>query len=553
MMEGFPIYITKVIIIQTTMFAFFWYFNRKNTSHQFNRFYLLATLILPFLIPFIEIPVSFGTQKMIPSPMLETYGLSEHNLTSTGSEQIIVDNENGIAGMPIIAGAYLVIASLIASKLIFSFIQVSRLVKGSHHHERSPRGYVMHYISSSILSFSFLQKIFLSKNFELNPEEKRTVIAHEEFHIAQRHSLDVILAELISMIFWFNPVIHFIGKYLKQIHEYQADAHVCKSQDKHLYAYLLQSHQWKKFIIPLGNSISGSSIKKRIRMMKNVNQRPAIFKVAITAVSTFVLFFAISCQENLESPLAEEEEGFKFEFTDKDLELEIDKILTVFKYAPEEALELYEKSQRANPQYKYYLMVQPILERNKDDLTLDKIRKRWHQLRNVESEIDYLRFLNQEEFDRFYLRRDLNNKSYTISSAYVMVRRVDRLKLAENNFKMSADDKIHDDFDKKARFKGGQQAFSEYLKQNLVYPSEAKANSIEDKVVFRFVVNKLGHLLYLNIDERPTINNEDIKIEFEKAAFSAISNTGGKWLPAEKDGKYVLSRMTVPIEFKLEE
>lgn len=553
-MEGFLIYITKVIIIQTSMFAFFWYFNRKNTSHQFNRFYLLATLILPFLIPFIEIPVSFGTHKMIPSPMLETYALSDHNLTSTGSEQIIVDNENGIGWLPIIAGAYLLIASLFASKLIISFTQISRLVKCSHNHERSPAGYVLHYISSSILSFSFLQKIFISEKFDLNPEEKRTVIAHEEFHIAQRHSLDVILAELISVVFWFNPVIHLIRKHLKQIHEYLADAHVCKKHDKHEYAYLLQSHQWRAFNLPLGNSITDLSINKRIRMMKNVNQRPAIIKVAITAVSTFVLFFAISCQENLESPLAEEEVGFKFEFTDKDLELEIERTLNRNKKAPNEILDLYKNLQVKNPPYKYALHIIPVLEGQLDDLNENTIKERWKKARPIaDTEVEYLRFLNRKEFDQIFTEKSVYDGMAQIVTAYAIITRVSRIEAAEYRYKMSSDYKIRNDYDKAAVFDGGKKAFDRFVRENLKYPMIAKEQGIEDRIVMSLVVNKMGHYAYLNIEEMPKTKDEQISFELQKAAFHFMKKTEGKWQPAEKNGKYVASWLTVPIEFKLEE
>jgi len=485
--------------------------------------------------------------------MLETYGLSEHNFTYTGSEQIIVDNENGIAWMPIIAGAYLLIASLFASKLFFSFIQVSRLVKRSHHHERSPGGYVMHYISSSILSFSFLQKIFLSENFELNPEEKRTVIAHEEFHIAQRHSLDVILAELIRVVCWFNPVIHLIQKHLKQIHEYQADVHVCKSHDKHLYAYLLQSHQWKKFNLPLGNSISGSSINKRIKMMKKSTQTPALLRSVITALSAIMLFFIISCEENLESPQLEEQ-GFKFEFTDEDLELEIERTLNRNKNAPNEILDLYKNLQVKNPSYKYGLHIIPVLEGQLDDLNEHTIEERWERARPIaDMKVEYLRFLNRNEFDQIFAEKSVYDGMAQIVTAYAIITRVSRIEAAEYRYKMSSDYKIRNDYDKAAVFDGGEKAFESFVRENLKYPMIAKEQGIEDRIVMSLVVNKMGHYAYLNIEEMPKTKDEQISFELQKAAFHFMKKTEGKWLPAEKNGKYVASRLIVPIEFKLEE
>ena len=124
----------------------------------------------------------------------------------------------------------------------------------------------------------------------------------------------------------------------------------------------------------------------------------------------------------------------------------------------------------------------------------------------------------------------------------------------EHKFKMNPDDNsIHDDFDKMATFKGGMEAFTKYLNENLDYPEVAMENRIEDKLIMQFVINKSGSLLYLNIAREPSINNQEANLEFQKVAFRALRATDGMWEPAEKDGKYVMSKMTLPIEFKLNE
>ena len=68
----------------------------------------------------------------------------------------------------------------------------------------------------------------------------------------------------------------------------------------------------------------------------------------------------------------------------------------------------------------------------------------------------------------------------------------------------------------------------------------------------RFVVSKRGGLLYLNVDQEPSTPDEEINVEFMIAAYQALKSTEGMWEPAEKDGIYVLSRVTLPIEFKLD-
>jgi hypothetical protein len=154
--------------------------------------------------------------------------------------------------------------------------------------------------------------------------------------------------------------------------------------------------------------------------------------------------------------------------------------------------------------------------------------------------------------DKCFPEKSLNDGTLTISKGYALVRKVDRVKEAEHQYKMSADDDIHDDFDKPATLGNSPDGLTKYLKNNLAYPEIALKNRIEDKVVMRFVVTKQGGLVYLNFEELPQTQDEEISLEFQKAAFYAIKATEGRWHPAEKDGKYVMSRVTIPVEFSLQ-
>jgi hypothetical protein len=552
-MEIISNYIIKVIIIQTIMFGIYWLFNRRNTNHQFNRFFLLATLILPLIIPFIEIPIAGNNSQIIPGIVVEPLVLPEISTPSVTHFSPESNNNPANLWVPVSIAIYVLAVLFFAVKLLLSFIQLKRLSKMSSMTGLSPRGYYLYNISSDVLSFSFLKKIFLSTRFPLSSSEKMKVIAHEEFHISQRHSCDIILAEWVGAFFWFSPAVYLIQKHLRQIHEYQADAHVCRSYDQHEYACLLQSHRWKTFSLALGNPLSGCSINKRIKMMKNAAQKPAIFRTAITVLSAFLLFFIISCEENFEPPQMNEVDH-QFGYTNEDVELEIERTLTRNKNAPKEILDIYKKSQQNNPQYKYQLHIVPIHEGQLDFLTEGKIRDRWEKARPViDMKIEYLRFLDRQEFDQIFTEKSVYEGMVAIASAYAVITKVDRIKAAEYNHKMSSDNKIHNDYDTPAFFRGGDKAFKDFIRKNLDYPIIAREQGVEDIVVMSLVINKMGHYAYLNVEELPKTKDEKISFELQKAAFALMKKTEGKWLPAEKDGKYVLSRMTVPVEFKLED
>ncbi len=551
-METILSYILKVMIIQMALFAIFLLLNRNNTNFQFNRFFLITSLILPFLIPFIEIPIHLGNYQITNTFYPKEIDFEEYSPAFNVIQPQEIDSTD-INWLKILTvSLYAGISLIFVINMIRGFWQIKKLRRRSRFSEITPKGYLMHLIPSEILSFSFFREIFLSNQFRFRSYERKAIIAHEEFHISQGHSFDIILSELVRTVFWFNPIIYLIQKYLRQNHEFQTDLHIGNQYDTTTYKNLLRSHQWKEFNLLLGNSISGSSINKRIKMMEKSTQSPMIYRSLITSISALLIFFAFACQESLESTKFEDQ-GFQFVFTNEDLESEIQRTITINKNAPKEAIELYESSQRSNPQYRYSLMVQPIFENQKSRQSLEEIKETWENMRQLEYNVEYLRYLNDDEFNHFYKQKTVSNFSSQIIGGFVMIRKVDRLKEAEQQYKMSSDEEIHDDYDKPATIGNGESDMNKLIYDRLVYPSAAKEKGIEDKVVLKFVVTKAGGLVYLNFDKFPNTKDDDISLEFQKSAFQAVKATEGKWNPAEKNGRYVLSWKTVPVEFKLED
>ncbi|HLG35902.1 MAG TPA: carboxypeptidase-like regulatory domain-containing protein [Bacteroidia bacterium] len=97
--------------------------------------------------------------------------------------------------------------------------------------------------------------------------------------------------------------------------------------------------------------------------------------------------------------------------------------------------------------------------------------------------------------------------------------------------------------DKNAEFPGGQSAFMSYLQKNLRYPKEQE--ELQGSIYVTFIIDTLG-----------SIRNECIYKRYFKGELSAIEKLAlnlikemPAWTPAEKDGKKVYMRITVPIKF----
>jgi TonB family protein len=122
-------------------------------------------------------------------------------------------------------------------------------------------------------SFSFFSWIFV--NPSVNEIEMKEIMNHEMVHIRHRHWLDLILAELLCMVQWFNPLTWLYGRLIRQNHEYIADRMALQqTSDPAVYRATLLNQIVGSQVISLTNSFSYSVNKKRFVMMQNIFSPP---------------------------------------------------------------------------------------------------------------------------------------------------------------------------------------------------------------------------------------------------------------------------------------
>lgn len=92
-------------------------------------------------------------------------------------------------------------------------------------------------------------------------------------------------------------------------------------------------------------------------------------------------------------------------------------------------------------------------------------------------------------------------------------------------------------------YKNGEEGLKEYVLTEILYPSVAMRNTIQGTVVLEFIVEANGYPT--NIVVKQGVNGG-----CTEEAVRLMSAT--KWVPAQKDGKYVRYKMTYPIGFSLQ-
>jgi hypothetical protein len=117
-------------------------------------------------------------------------------------------------------------------------------------------------------TFSFFNFLFWDNTQQLNKEEKDHILHHEQKHIWDRHSYDVIFLEIAKIIWWFNPIIYLIYKDLRMQHEYLADASVLRESSIKKYAKTLVKIVFQHNNLPLAHSFNQQEIKNRLLVMQ---------------------------------------------------------------------------------------------------------------------------------------------------------------------------------------------------------------------------------------------------------------------------------------------
>lgn len=97
--------------------------------------------------------------------------------------------------------------------------------------------------------------------------------------------------------------------------------------------------------------------------------------------------------------------------------------------------------------------------------------------------------------------------------------------------------------DKMAEFPGGKDALAAYLQTNLRYPESSRMKRKEGRVLVSFVIEKDGQISMPSILESPDRDLSDEALR--------VIQSMPKWKPAQKNGKDVKMRFTLPINFAL--
>lgn len=253
----------------------------KEKMHQFNRFYLLFSILFSFAIPFITIEV---IQEVSHHETTQNVIAMEGN-----SMTVLEDSTNYwlIAAWSM----YGVITLALLLRFVLNILKLNSRTKSNPVIDYKKAKLVL--LKEKTLPYTFLNSIFINETDYHNRKIEAELYTHELIHVSQRHTLDILFIETLKVIFWFNPVFVFYKKAIQLNHEFLADEKVVKSHNNvPFYQNLLLSKANANPTYYLASNLNYSVTKKRLIMMtKTASKTKAIFKQIALIPFIFGLVF----------------------------------------------------------------------------------------------------------------------------------------------------------------------------------------------------------------------------------------------------------------------
>ena len=284
-------YLLKASICMSVFYTFYRLVLSKTSFHQWNRFFLLGTLVASLVIPWLSMPY-FQTNEAIQYS--RDWVLQTQNFLNEAANDDTTTHQPALMAFILIIG-YAIGVLMKSIRFGLDLLKVRKLIR---HHYQKPQGKFIWIETNELPTSSFFHYIFINKE-NLSEEALTQVIRHEQAHSEAGHSYDIMFLCVLNIFFWFNPLIHIIRKNIEELHEYMVDAEVVQHSSIPQYSRLLLQLATKSGSIQLTSNFAKVQLKKRIIMLnqtKTSHMKKLRFLFAAPLAICLVAIFASASQ-----------------------------------------------------------------------------------------------------------------------------------------------------------------------------------------------------------------------------------------------------------------
>jgi len=535
----------------------------RDTFHRFNRMALLGMMFLSALIPWIALYFQ-------PVHLVELF-------YDFAVEQLDFQNmQNPLAATPAITSLerilatcmliYLIGCAICFVRILRNLFLICKIIRKGEHTPLDNNIRLTIHSDNRIAPFSWMNHIVISRS-DMN-EAGHTILLHEQAHIQQHHTYDLMLAELAILFQWYNPAAWLLYRELQHIHEFEADQSVINQGiDAKQYQLLLIKKAVGTKLYVMANSFDHSKLKKRITMMLQKKSNPlARLKYAYVLPLTAIFLIAFACRE-VSSKFDEISKTKVGDITNNDKPDETvntrsdSSVFEMVEEMPEYPGGMGELLSFLSNNVRYPVSAQEngvsgrvvvsfIVEKDGSisnvevvkaidpDLDAEAVRvvgsmPKWTPGKN-KGEIVSVKFnvpvtfkLSDGQPDTPSSNTSANNQAaQTITP--VQIPGTDIFEVVEDM----------------PEYPGGMGALLNYLGNAIKYPVSAQENGVSGRVVVTFIVEKDGSFSNIEVARAidPALDAEAVRV---------VEAMPQKWIPGKQGGKAVRVKFNVPVTFRL--
>lgn len=289
------LYLLESAACLSVFYLFYYFFLKKENCFNYNRFYLLAAVIFSVVFPLIHVNYN---PIVVPEALNNLHETTKNvfNYEDTEYEYTIsaINERPFFFWWEALTFVYGMATILLGIKLFVQIRTVREFIWTRRNHIRFNKHYFLINTDGFMPTFAFFNYLFWDNKQKLTEAETKQIIAHEEVHIKQRHSIDIMLMEVLKVVFWFNPLIYLYKSTFEEVHEYEADYVAAGQGDKTAYTQLLAKMVLKKMGFNLGSHFARNKTLKRVDRIIG-NKKTNALKLLLPIPMVALLFFIFSC------------------------------------------------------------------------------------------------------------------------------------------------------------------------------------------------------------------------------------------------------------------